>query len=90
MELKPSSISPLRFIVVSGKSEVEWVDIETPNKQSLLSALYSRYGNELEKEKSVEFKGGLYDSTAYVYSLIQTISHVERQASNSQIELDTP
>lgn len=50
-----SDPSPSRFIVIYGKSKVKSINTEGCSKSSLLAALHSKFGNDVEQVKSVEF-----------------------------------
>lgn len=51
-----------QFIVVYGASKVESINVQSSSKSSLLAALRSEFGVNVEEAKSVEFHRGVYDS----------------------------
>jgi hypothetical protein len=49
-----------KFIVVHGKSQVDWVDIEMASHSSLLAGLQQAYGINVDLRKFIGFAGGVH------------------------------
>lgn len=46
-----------KFIVLYGKSNVQWVETDLADRASILSKIRERFGSDVEEKKAIQFIG---------------------------------